>query len=607
MKINSISMTALLVLAVQNVQAADPTVITITATRTNQKVDNALSSVTVITRHDIERLQANSIRDLIAGLPGINIDNNGGPGKTTSIFMRGTESDHILVMIDGVKVGSATTGTTAFQDIPVDQIERIEIVRGPRSSLYGSEAIGGVIQIFTRKGGGALKPSFSIGAGSYSTYTATAGVSGGGEHSWYSLNTSGTDTKGFNACTGKPSPGGAGCYTIEPDKDGYRNFSGSFRAGYRFDNNVSMDAHAMKTKSHNNYDGSTVNESNAAQEILGGTLHFSPLAPWQATLSLGSSRDDSDNFKNGVFKTRYNTKRDNVSFQNDINITDKHLLTLGADYQKDHVDSTTNYTISSRHNTGLFTQYQGTFNKQELQFSMRQDDNEQFGRHYTGAAAWGTSIDKDLRATFSYGTAFKAPTFNELYYPGYGNENLQPEQSRSIEVGLKGKRSQSDWSINLYETRIDNLIAYDSSISKPGNIDLTRIRGLELVFATIFHSWTINSNLTLLDPINQSAGSNHGNLLPRRSGQTVRLDIDRPFKKYRLGATLRAEGRRYDDVANTRVLAGYALLDLRAEYQLTKAWQLQGRIENLFNKVYETSSFYNQPGRSLFVTLRYQP
>ena len=586
---------------------SDPTVITITATRTNQKVDNALSSVTVITRHDIERLQANSIRDLIAGLPGINIDNNGGPGKTTSIFMRGTESDHILVMIDGVKVGSATTGTTAFQDIPVDQIERIEIVRGPRSSLYGSEAIGGVIQIFTRKGGGALKPSFSIGAGSYSTYTATAGVSGGGEHSWYSLNTSGTDTKGFNACTGKPSPGGAGCYTIEPDKDGYRNFSGSFRAGYRFDNNVSMDAHAMKTKSHNNYDGSTVNESNAAQEILGGTLHFSPLAPWQATLSLGSSRDDSDNFKNGVFKTRYNTKRDNVSFQNDINITDKHLLTLGADYQKDHVDSTTNYTISSRHNTGLFTQYQGTFNKQELQFSMRQDDNEQFGRHYTGAAAWGTSIDKDLRATFSYGTAFKAPTFNELYYPGYGNENLQPEQSRSIEVGLKGKRSQSDWSINLYETRIDNLIAYDSSISKPGNIDLTRIRGLELVFATIFHSWTINSNLTLLDPINQSAGSNHGNLLPRRSGQTVRLDIDRPFKKYRLGATLRAEGRRYDDVANTRVLAGYALLDLRAEYQLTKARQLQGRIENLFNNVYDTSSFYNQPARSPFCTLRYQP
>jgi vitamin B12 transporter len=585
--------------------------IIVTATRTAQTADASLAAVTVITREELERRQAQSVQDLLRGLPGVDIANKGGPGKATSVFLRGTESDHVLVLIDGVKVGSASTGATAFQDIPVEQIERIEIVRGPRSSLYGSEAIGGVIQIFTRKGGGAAKPFFSLGGGSYRTRNASAGISGGGERGWYNLSASGIDTEGFNACNGKPSPGGAGCFTVEPDADGYRNRSGALRTGYRFANGVEVDAHLLRATGHTEFDGGFVNESQSVQQVLGGTLRFSPLDSWQLTLATGRSRDESDNFKDGAFMTRFNTERDSVSLQNDVALAADQLFTLGADYQDDRLDSTTAYAAGTRDNPrdnkGLFAQYQGAFGTHEAQLSLRRDDNEQFGNRATGGAAWGYALRTDLRLTAAYGNAFKAPTFNELYYPGYGNSGLRPETSRSVELGLSGQSAWGRWSLNAYETRVDDLIAYDAALSAPNNIDQARIRGLEAVLGTRLDGWDLNANITLLDPENRSSGANDGNVLPRRARQSLRVDADRQFGPYAFGATLLAAGRRYDDLANTRELGGYATVDLRTEYAFAKDWRVQARIENLFDKDYETAAFYNQPGRSLFATLRYQP
>jgi len=598
---------ALLLLGTPSAFADQMIPIIVTATRTAETADETLASVTVISRKEIERQQAQSVQDLLRGIPGVSIANNGGPGKATSVFLRGTESDHVLVLIDGVKVGSATLGTTAFQDIPVDQIERIEIVRGSRSSLYGSEAIGGVIQIFTRKGGGALKPFFSVGGGSYRTYSASAGVSGGGERGWFSVSASAIDTLGFNACDGKPSPGGAGCFTTEPDKDGYRNLSGSLRAGYRFDNGLEMDVHALRASGDTEFDGSFVNESESVQQVLGGTLRFSAVDMWLITLTAGRSQDESDNFKDDAFKSRFDTQRDTLSFQNDLSIAPDHLLTVGADYQEDRVDGTTAYAVSSRDNTGLFTQYQEVFGSHDVQLSLRRDDNEQFGNRHTGGAAWGYALSGGLRLTASYGTAFKAPTFNELYFPGFGNPNLRPEESRSFELGLSDKAIWGNWSLNAYETRIDDLIAFDASTFAPANIDQARIRGLEAVLGIRLGNWDLNANLTLLDPKNHSGGANDGNVLPRRARRSLCLDADRDFGRYRLGATLLAAGKRYDDLANTRELGGYATIELRAEYALAKEWRLQARVENLLDKDYETAAFFNQPERGLYLTLRYQP
>ncbi len=596
---------AWLLLGVQSVFAVELDPVVVTASRTAETADETLAPVTVITRRDIERRQAQSVQDLLRGVPGLDVVNNGGPGKSTSVFLRGTESDHVLVLIDGVKVGSATLGTTPFEDIPVAQIERIEIVRGPRSSLYGSEAIGGVIQIFTRKGGGALRPWFSIGGGSHRTYRASAGLSGGGERGWFSLGASGIDTQGFNACDGNLA---AGCFTVEPDRDGYRNRSVSLRAGYRFDEGLAVDLHALRASGKNEFDGGFVNESESLQQVIGGTLRYAPRDAWDLTLTAGRSWSKSDNFKDGVFQTRFDTVRDTLSLQNDIALAEEHLLTLGVDYRKDRVDSTTAYAVTSRRDTGLFAQYQGWFGAHDLQLSLRRDDDQQFGRHTTGSLAWGHALGDDLRLTAAYGTAFKAPTFNELYYPfGFGNPNLRPERSRSLEIGLRGRPDWGRWSLNAYETRIHDLIAYDASIFSSNNIDRARIRGLEATLGTRLGGWDLNASLTLLDPRNEGGGANDGNVLPRRARQSLRLDADRDFGRYRLGATLVAAGRRYDDLANTRELDAYATLDLRAEYALAKDWRLQGRIENLFDTDYQTAAFYNQPGRGLYLTLRYQP
>nr|VFK79480.1 MAG: vitamin B12 transporter [Candidatus Kentron sp. SD] len=571
----------------------DPVVVT--ATRTARTADDTLAPVTIVTRDDIKRQQAQSIRDVLRGMPGIGIANSGGAGKNTSVYLRGTESDHVLVLIDGVKVGSATSGTTSFQHIPIEQIERIEIARGPRSSLYGSEAVGGVIQIFTRKGGGRTKPFFSIGYGAHHTYDITAGISGGGERGWYNLSISGVDTKGFDAKA-----------TEEPDDDGYRDLSGFLRAGYRFHNGIDVDIHAMRARNDTEFDGSFQNESESVQQVLGGTLRYSPMDPWQLTLSAGQSRDDLDSFKDGVFKDRFDTTRHTFLLQNDFSVTDKHLLTLGIDYQDDRIQSTKAFRLTSRDNRGVFAQYQGALFAHDLQFSLRRDENQQFGARDTGSAAWGYAFGEGLRISAGYGGAFKAPTFNELYYPNYGNPDLGPEESRSFEIGLDGKVPWGRWNLDAYETRIDDLIAYDASTTAAANIQKTRIRGLESTFATRMQDWDIEANLTLLDPENRSS-DNPGNVLPRRARQSLRFDADRQFGKYAIGATLVAENERYDDLANTEKVSGYATLDLRAEYELTRDWRLQARVENVFDKDYETVASYHQPGRGLFLTLRYQP
>lgn len=584
--------------------AADADAVIVTATRTAQTVDSSLASVTVINRADIEQLQAQSLQDLLRGVAGISITNNGGAGKLTSIFMRGTESDHVLVLIDGVKVGSVTSGSTAFQDIPVAQIERIEIVRGPRSSLYGAEAIGGVIQIFTRKGQGPVTPTFSVGAGSYDTRTTQVGLSGGDKSSWFNSNINLIDTDGFNACNGSLT---AGCFTVEPDKDGYRDLSASLSGGLRSTTGVVLEFNTLRSEGDADYDGSFSNESKSVQQVLGSTLRLSPMQAWQMSLAVGQSRDQSDSFKDGSFSNRFNTRRDSATWQNDITIGDNRLLTVGLDRLVDHIESTTAYGVNSRGNSALFTQYQGTMNLVDMQVSLRRDDNEQFGNYTTGGLALARDLSKNLRGTVSLGTAFKAPTFNELYYPFYGTATLKPEESRSIEVGVAGKTSNGHWAVNAYETRIDNLIAYDASLFAANNLNEARIHGIEAICGVDMSGWAVNANLTLLDPENRAKGSNYGKVLPRRAKTSYRLDADRTLGAYQVGASLRAEGHRFDDLNNSKRLGGYATVDLRTGYDLTKAVQLQAQIENLLDKEYETAALYNQPGRSLFVTLRYQP
>jgi len=576
--------------------------IVVTATRTPHTAEETLAATTVITRRDIERGQAQSIQEVLAGHAGIGLASNGGVGQAAGVFLRGTQSGHVLVLIDGIKVGSATLGTTAFQDIPVDAIERIEIVRGPLSSLYGSEAIGGVIQLFTRRGGGEMTPSASVMLGSFNTKKTTATLSGGSENAWFNIGASHFDTDGFNACKGAL---GAACFTVEPDKDGYRNSALNLRGGYRFQPGTELDLHFLHAAGKVEFDGSFQNQMDSLQQVLGASLKHQVNDRWNLKFSVGQSRDESENFLNGASTTVFNTRRDSYTWQNDLSLATDHLLTLGVDRLEDRVSGTTAYTVSRRDDTGLFAQYQGRVGGNDIQLALRRDNNSQFGHHSTGNIAWGRALSNDIRASLSYGTAFKAPTFNQLYWPGFGNSNLSPERSRSLEIGLSGKFLAGRWSANIFETRVADLIGFDNAFNLV-NIHSARIRGMEGAASLRLGEWDARINLTLQSPEQQS-GVNSGNLLNRRAEQSLRLDLDRAIGAWNVGGTFRAEGRRYEDLANTVKLPGYGLVDLRAEYKLAKDWQVQAKLENLFDKDYETAHLYNQPGRSVFVTLRYQP
>ncbi len=590
----------------------------VTATRSEQPVRASLAATTVIDREAIERSQASSLPELLRKVPGVTLSNNGGPGKNTTLFMRGSESDHVLVLVDGVKVGSVSAGLAAFQDLPVELIERIEVVRGPRSSLYGSEAIGGVIQIFTRKGHGegAAKPWFSAGYGTHDTYQGSAGVAGGDEQAWYNLGVSSQDTDGIDAK--KPERFDSSIY--EADSDGYRNISGNFRAGYKFDSGLELDGSVLRTKAHNDYDGiyddwNTGNRigfrSNADvnQTVLGGRARYSPLEPWTVTLQFGRSDDKTSDYRDGVFDTRIDTRRDSAAWLNDISLGDGHTLTAGFDWQHEQVSSNKAFDGDSRLNKGWFAQYLGEYGRQDWQLSLRRDDNEQFGTHDTGSAAWGYALTDSLRFSLSYGTAFKAPSFNELYYPQYGNPDLDAETSESFEAALTGQHDWGHWSINAYRTHVDDLIAYDSTLGPyggPNNIGKARIDGLELVLGSEWLGWDWSANATFIDAENRDHGSNAGNELPRRPQQSFNLDLDRRIGRFGLGATLHAEGRSYDDLANRNQVAGYATLDLRGEYWLTEEWRLQAKVTNLLDADYETALDYNQPGQAVFFSVRYQ-
>ena len=577
----------------------------VTATRTAQTVDETLASVSIITRKDIEQLQVQSIQDLLRNQVGFSVTNNGGAGKNTSIFIRGTESDHVLVLIDGIKVGSATLGTTAFQNLDIDQIERIEIVRGPRSSLYGSEAIGGVIQIFTRKGRKKVTPSFSTSMGKYNTKKVNVGLAGGSKNSWYNIGLSGFSTAGFNSCSGSFF---AGCFTVEPDNDSYRSRAESFRAGHRFNNGLETDFTFTRTQGKVEFDGFE-NESDTLQQVIGGTLKYSPIDNWFTSLTIGRNNDQSDNFKDGTYSSTFDTERDSISWQNDITISDKQLLTLGIDYLNDNIYAVTfaAFPVTSRDNTGVFAQYQGNYGSNNLLLAIRQDDNEQFGNHTTGSLSWGYAFNPKLKLIGSYGTAYKAPSFNELYFPFFGIPTLQPELSKTFEAGIKSEPSWGKWDVTIYQTKIDDLIIYDPSILGPANISSASIRGFETRLQTRLANWDIDSNLTLLDTKDNSPGANNGNQLTRRAKTTLNLNMDRKYGKLSAGLSLHVRSSIYDDSANSRKLKGYTTVDIRAAYPFAKNWLMQARIDNVFDKRYETASFYNQPKGDVWLTLRYKP
>ncbi len=601
----------LVVFACLNVSAAELTEVVVTANRLPEAPDAGLAATTVITREQIEARQARSVEDLLQGVDGLAIANSGGPGKLTSFFVRGAEADHLLVLVDGVRIGSATAGSVALQNLPVEMIERIEFVRGPRSSLYGSEAIGGVLQIFTRRGGGNWQPELSVSGGSLDTRQAQAAIGGGSERAWVQLQGSWQQTDGIDACRGSSSEF-AGCFTEEPDLDGYRYRSLAVRAGSEFAAGTQVEASLLRATGRVDYDGSTNNSHILQQAASLGLTHDFGGRAGNLALRVGRGWDGSKDYLEDDFRGEFKTKRDTASAQWDIKPRNGQVLTLGTDFQRDHVGGTTAYTVESRDNFGLFAQYVAEVDAWRAEASVRGDDNEQFGQHATGSVGLGYTVSPALQLLAQFGTAFKAPSFNDLYYPpdpffgDSSNPNLDPERSRSFELAARGHIDVVHWRVSLFQTRILDLIGYDDFFL-PANIDAARIRGVEASTTISWQQWLIDTGMTLQDAENRSDGPNRGNRLARRPRVAGHLDVERRVGVVSLGARWVAEGERPDNASGSRRLGGYGTVDLRAEAGVSEDWRLQLRVANLFDKRYETIAFYNQPGSAVYLTLRYAP
>lgn len=587
--------------------------VVVTATRTAITADESLAPVEVLDAETIRRSQARSLVDLLRGRAGVNLTNQGGAGKLTTLSLRGAETDQVLVLIDGVRVGSATSGLTALQDLPVEMIERIEIVRGPRSSLYGSEALGGVIQIFTRRDRGAATFRFNLGAGSHGHREGGLGVGGSGAVSestsgWFGIDASLQRTDGIDACRGAGFPVFAGCFVDgQTDRDGYRRHAFSLRGGLDIGERVELTAQALRVSGENDYDGGFVDNSEIVQRVLGAHLRWRATEAIDLRFGVGSHLDRSDNFLGDAPQGLFVTRRDSASAQADIALADDHLLSFGADWLRDRVGGETGYVVGRRANRAAFAQYQGRFGAQDVQLAMRRDDNDQFGGETTGNVAWGLSFAERWRITAGYGTAFKAPSFNELYFPGFGNPALQPESSRTLEAGIGWRGERASLRLDAFATRAEDLIAFNAATFSPDNIERARLHGAELRFDGEALGWTLGASASWLRTENRAPGPNRGKDLPRRAGETLRIELDRAFGDFSLGFTGLAEGQRWDDLANRRRLDGFATLDVRAEYRFGRDWTVQGRVANLFDERYETAAFYRQPGREYFVSLRFLP
>ncbi|MGD9841529.1 MAG: TonB-dependent receptor [Steroidobacteraceae bacterium] len=595
------------VLAADELEAKLESVV-VTATRTAQPISEVIGSVTVITREQIEQRQAQSLQDLLRGELGIDITNSGGAGKLSSLFLRGANSSQTLILVDGIRLGSATAGITSFELIPIEQIERIEIVRGPRSSLYGSDAMGGVIQIFTRSSDGF---NASIGTGSYSTQNYSTGFGMQGEALRFSVNGNYTQTEGFDSCKGTFS---GGCYTIEPDKDGYRNSSASARLGYAFGKLADLELSTLYAQGYTEFDGDSVNESRFRNSAPSLKLHLIPTDSLSITLLGGITQDKSDNFKDGIFKSRFNTEKRNAGAQIDWRLGQQQF-SIGADYLNDIVDSDTDFTSTERDNTGVFVQYLGKLGTHELSASARRDDNQQFGNHNTGNAGWKWFVmERALAINAGWGKAFHAPSFNDLYYPAdafsAGNPNLKPERSQSYELGVSGNLSWLSWSLQGFSTRISDLIDWIPDASffySPNNVSAARLQGAELSLNGQWDKLTAGLNYTAQDPRSRETGVNHDHLLARRARQSGRIDLGYDFGAAQIGSSINVTGKRFDDLANTQVMGGYTTVDFKASVDLSKDFALQVKLGNFFDRQYETARYYSQEGRSIYLTLRYQP
>ncbi|MHA6495194.1 TonB-dependent receptor domain-containing protein [Pseudomonas borbori] len=574
----------------------------VTSGRQTEARQQATAATSVFTRADIERLQARSVTELLARVPGVSIVQNGGRGSLTSVFLRGANSNQTLVLIDGVRLNAAASGLARLEFLSTEQIERVEVVRGPRSALYGADAIGGVIQIFTRRGEAGLQPRLQLAAGTQQRFERNLGLSGGNATTRFDLGASLDESAGFDRS--EDSRG------RDADHDGIRRKALNLNLQHRFNERLSAGLNALHQSGNTEYDDVFSFEPGNPSERFSlssvtGHLEAALLDTWTSRLELGHIEDKSENSDafNASNNFAFNSYRDSLNWLNTLRVSDTQQLLLGADWYEDRLTSSTAFSQTERWNKAVFVQHRYQGNGFASEIGLRHDDNEQFGSEETLNAALTVNLDQRTDLILSYGEGFHAPTFNDLYFPTDmfygGNSKLTPERSKTVEVQLRGEHLNTQWSVSAYRTEVEDLIAVVSDpvtfFSQPQNIGEARLQGLELSVRRDMFGWQTVVAAGWVDPRDRETG----HTLPRRAKRNLSVDLDRQFGDFGVGLGWQAVSRRYDNTGNTLEVAGYGLLGLRGSWRMTEELLWQVKVDNLLDKAYAQAT-YPRPNDEFF-------
>lgn len=591
----------------QHADAASLMPIAVTAQRAPQVLADTIPQTTVFDAQDIAAHPGADLPTLLAFAPGAQIVRNGGPGAAATLFLRGAQSTQSLVLIDGVRIDSVSLGAAQLSQLPLDQIERVEVANGNLSSLYGSGAIGGIVQVFTKQGGNhPPRFNFSVGYGSYGTQTQQAGVSGRLDSegkTTFSLSLSREKDNGFSALDPAKKP------NANPNANGYLNESITASLRHRFGDNWDAGVSYFQSNGNNSFDdawGAPTDLNNLYSKVQQARVFANgKLFDWWTThVSVTAGNDRSQTQQNGVYTDHFNTDNRQYTWQNDFRIAPDQAIQAGYERLDQQFVSNV-YSAPQRHVNSGWLGYTGRIGRSQFQANLRRDQYSDFGGANSYYFGYGLDITDRWKVTASYSDAFRAPTFNDLYYPDAGNPSILPERSHSVEAAVQyASDAIGVVRVTAFQTRYTNLIDYRPDASGffyvAQNVGRAKVQGLEGSWQGHVGATDVRVAATLQNPVDETQNQD----LNRRARRFASFVASRAFGGWRVGGEWLVSGARNDSGGGR--LGGYGVVNLSARYNITKAWFVSARIDNLLDKDYELAYAYNTPRRGAYVTLGWQ-
>ncbi len=578
-------------------------------------LSNTAGDVVVIDAAAIAASTADSLEDLLRREAGLQLSRNGGPGQNAAFLVRGTSAASVVVLVDGVRMGSASLGQVAIEGLSMAQIDHIEVLRGAASSLWGADAVGGVVRITTKRGGEASSFAARVSVGGLGSSEAALSASGRLGAMDVAASLSRDASKGVSAVL----PGDAfGLHN--PDRDGYVRRAGHLKLGYAPAVGHHIGFSYLNSRLNAQYDGAEFAPptfaSNSAPDFRNlqntrvGSVDYRGAITDGWTQSLQWARQDDDLRSGGTLIDRFKTQRDQLTWQHRFQPHAHQQWVLALERVQESVGSTAFTQSARRNNSGLVLGLTSSHGPLTWQADGRHDRNSVFGSVNTGRAGVRWALDEAWSMRSNLGTAFRAPSFNDLYFPGFGVASVKPERSRSAELGVDWRRATSHAGATLYRTKVRDLIAFEPnatlcpadpaySFGCARNVGRARMQGASFKAAQQMGAWRLSGTMDLLDAKDSATGTR----LPRRAAHQGSLQVQWSQNLWSLGAAVLRVGSRPDGGA---LLQAYTTLDLQAKWRLDAAWLLEAKVTNASNVMIQPARDYQAPGRQAWLGLRYE-